>query len=174
MSLGKASEFVIDNEGILWYGDRLCVPNVEDLKQQILTESHTAPYSIHPGGTKMYKDIQERFWWHGMKRDIAAFIACCDSCQRIKAEHQKPAGLLQPNRIPEWKWDEIGMDFIVGLPRSQRGNDVKTTYSTQRLAKLYLSRIVCLHGVPKTIISDRGTQFVSKFWDHLQQALARN
>ncbi len=80
------------------------------------------------------------------------------------------------------------MDFIVGLPRSQRGNDaiwvitdrltkvahfipVKTTYSTQRLAKLYLSRIVCLHGVPKTIISDRGTQFVSKFWDHLQQAL---
>ena len=83
--------------------------------------------------------------------------------------------------------DEIGMDFIVGLPRSQRGNDaiwvitdrltkvahfipVKTTYSTQSLAKLYLSRIVCLHGVPKTIISDRGTQFVSKFWEHLQQA----
>ena len=56
--------------------------------------------------------------WHGMKRDIATFIACCDSCQRIKAEHQKPAGLLQPNKIPEWKWDEIGMDFIVGLPRS--------------------------------------------------------
>ena len=62
MSLGKASEFVTDNEGILWYGDRLCVPNIEELKQQILTESHTAPYSIHPGGTKMYKDIQERFW----------------------------------------------------------------------------------------------------------------
>jgi hypothetical protein len=136
----------------------------------------------------MYKDIQENFWWHGMKRDIATFIACCDSCQRIKAEHQKPAGLLQPNRIPEWKWDEIGMDFIVGLPRSRHGNDaiwvitdrltkvahfipVKTTHTTQKLAKLYLSRIVCLHGVPKTIISDRGTQFVSRFWDHLQQAL---
>ena len=136
----------------------------------------------------MYKDIQERFWWHGMKRDIAAFIACCDSCQRIKAEHQRPAGLLQPNKIPEWKWDEIGMDFIVGLPRSRHGNDaiwvitdrltkvahfipVKTTYTTQRLARIYLSRIVCLHGVPKTIISDRGTQFISRFWEHLQQAL---
>ena len=136
----------------------------------------------------MYKDLQENFWWHGMKRDIATFIACCDSCQRIKAEHQKPAGLLQPNKIPEWKWDEIRMDFIVGLPRSRHGNDaiwvitdrltkvahfipVKTTYTTQRLARLYLARIVCLHGVPKTIISDRGTQFVSRFWDHLQQAL---
>ena len=117
--------------------------------------------------------------------DIATFIACCDSCQRIKAEHQKPAGLLQPNKIPEWKWDEIGMDFIVGLPRSRHGNDaiwvitdrltkvahfipVKTTHTTQKLAKLYLSRIVCLHGIPKTIISDRGTQFISAFWDHLQ------
>ena len=132
----------------------------------------------------MYKDLQENFWWHGMKRDIATFIACCDSCQRIKVEHQKPAGLLHPNKIPEWKCDEIGMDFIIGLPRSQRGNDaiwvitdrltkvahfipVKTTYSTQKLAKLYLSHIVCLHGVPKTIISDQGTQFVAKFWDHL-------
>src|SRR3954466_597475 len=188
VSLGKASEFVVDDKGILWYGDRLCVPNIEDLKQQILTEAHTAPYSIHPGGTKMYKDIQERFWWHGMKRDIATFISCCDSCQRIKAEHQRPAGLLQPNKIPEWKWDEIGMDFIVVLPRSRHGNDaiwvitdrltkvahfipVKTTHTTQRLARIYLSRIVCLHGVPKTIISNRGTQFVSRFWDHLQQAL---
>ena len=122
-----------------------------------------------------------------MKRDIATFIACCDSCQRIKAEHQKLAGLLQPNKI-EWKWDEIGMDFIVGLPQSRHGNDaiwviidrltkvahfipVKTTHATQKLAKLYLSCILCLHGIPKTIISDRGTQFVSKFWDHLQQAL---
>ena len=94
VSLGKASEFNVDEQGILWYGERLCVPNIKDLKQQILAESHTAPYSIHPGGTKMYKDLQENFWWHGMKRDIATFIACCDSCQRIKAEHQKPAGLL--------------------------------------------------------------------------------
>ena len=123
-----------------------------------------------------------------MKRDIAIYVAWCDSCQRVKAEHQRPAGLLQPLRVPEWKWDVIGMDFIIGLPRTHHGNDaiwvitdyltkvahfipVKTTYSTQRLARLYLSRIVCLHGVPKTIVCDRGTQFVSRFWEHLQQAL---
>ena len=123
-----------------------------------------------------------------MKRDIASFIARCDSCQRIKAEHQKPAGLLQPMKVPEWKWDEVGMDFIVGLAQSRHGHDaiwvfidrltkvahfilVKTTYSTQKLAKLYLDRIVCMHGIPKTIVSDSGTQFTSRFWDYLQQAL---
>ena len=98
VSMGKASDFVIDDGGILWYGDRLCVPNIEDLKHQILAEAHSAPYSIHPGGTKMYKDIQERFWWHGMKRDIATFVACCDSCQRIKIEHQRPAGLCNQTK----------------------------------------------------------------------------
>lgn len=123
-----------------------------------------------------------------MKRDIASLIAHCDSCQRIKVEHQKPVGLLQKHRIPEWKCDEIRVDFIVGLPKSQQGNDaiwvitdlltkvahfipVKMTYSTERLAKLYISHIVCLHGVPKTIVSDRGTQFVSRFQQNLQQAL---
>ena len=75
VSLGKASEFIIDEQGILWYGERLCVPNIEDLKQQILAEGHTAPYSIHPGGTKMYKDLQEKIWWHGIKnQEVKYFV----------------------------------------------------------------------------------------------------
>ena len=94
VNLGKASKFTIDSQGILWYGKRLCVTNKEELKQQILAEAHTTPYSIHPGGTKMYKDLQEKIWWHGMKRDIAVYVARCDSYQRIKEEHQRPAGLL--------------------------------------------------------------------------------
>ena len=115
-----------------------------------------------------------------MKRDVAEFVSLCDTCQRVKAEHQRPAGLLQPLKIPEWKWEEIGMDFIVGLPRTQAGYDsiwlivyrltkvahfipVKTTYKGPKLAELCISRIVCLHGVPKKIVSDRGTQFTSKF-----------
>jgi hypothetical protein len=106
-----------------------------------------------------------------MKRSVAEYVAICDTCQRVKAEHQRPAGLLQPLRIPEWKWEEITMDFIVGLPRTQKGYNsiwvvvdrltkvahfipVNTTYSGARLAELYISRIVCLHGVPKKIISD--------------------
>jgi hypothetical protein len=106
----------------------------------------------------------------------------------VKVEHQKPAGLLQPLKIPEWKWKEIRMDFIVGLPRTQAGYDsiwvivdrltkvahfilVKTTYFGAKLAELYMSRIMCLHGVPKKIVSDRGTQFTSKFWEKLHESM---
>ena len=123
-----------------------------------------------------------------IESEIAEYVALCDVCQRVKAEHQKPAGLLQPLKIPEWKWEEIGMDFIPGLPRTSAGHDsiwvvvdrltkvahfipVKTTYSGSRLAELYMARIVCLHGVPKKIASDRGSQFTSKFWQKLQLEL---
>ena len=107
----------------------------------------------------------------GMKRSVAEYVAICDTC-RVKAEHQRPVGLLQPLKIPKWKWEEITMDFIVGLPHTQKGYNsiwvvvdrltkvahfilVNTTYSGARLAELYISRIVCLHGVPKKIISDK-------------------
>ena len=114
-----------------------------------------------------------------MKKDIAEYVAICDVCQRVKAKHQKPAGLLQPLPIPEWKWDKLGKDFITGLPRSRSVYDsiwvvvdrlmkvahfipVKTTYTSDKLAKIYMTRIVCLHGVSRTIVSDRGTQFTSR------------
>ena len=71
----------------------------------------------------MYQDLQERFWWHAMKREIALFIAKCDTCQRAKDEHQRHAGLLQPLKVPLWKWDEVRMDFITRLPLSNRGHD---------------------------------------------------
>ncbi|WVZ80846.1 hypothetical protein U9M48_028291 [Paspalum notatum var. saurae] len=132
--------------------------------------------------------MKERFWWYGMKRAVAEYVAICDTCQRVKAEHQRPAGLLQPLKMPEWKWKEITMDFIVGLPHTQKGYNsiwvvvdrltkvahfipVNTTYSGAKLAKLYISRIVCLHGVPKRIISDRGSQFTSRFWEQLHDSL---
>jgi hypothetical protein len=122
----------------------------------------------------MYQDLKKKLWWYRMKMEIAEHVAICDSCQMIKAEHERLAGLLQPLRIPKWKWDEVGMDFIVGLPRTRAGYDsiwvvvdrltksahfipVKTSYSSAVLAELYMSRIVCLHGVPKKIVSDRGT-----------------
>jgi hypothetical protein len=106
----------------------------------------------------------------------------------VKAEHQRPNRLLQPLKIPEWKWEEIRIDFIVGLPHIQAGYDsiwvivdrltkvahfipVKTTYSDAKLAELYMSRIVCLHGVPKKIVSDRGSHFTSKFWEQLHESL---
>jgi hypothetical protein len=97
------------------------VPDVKDLRKLILSEAHDTAYSIHPGSTKMYYDLKERFWWYGMKRSVAKYVAICDTCQRVKAEHQRPAGLLQPMKILEWKWEEITMDIIVVLPRTQKG-----------------------------------------------------
>jgi hypothetical protein len=122
----------------------------------------------------MYKDLKTRYWWYGMKRDVTEYVALCDTCQRVKAEDQRPAILLQPLKIPEWRWKEIRMNFIVGLPRTQAGYDsiwvivdhltkvahfipVKTTYSGVKLVELYMSKIVCLHGVPKKIVLDRGS-----------------
>ncbi|KAK1627778.1 hypothetical protein QYE76_002093 [Lolium multiflorum] len=119
IAAGKAPGFTVDEEGVLWYNGRLCVPSDSELKQVILKEAHDTLYSIHPGGTKMYQDLKEQFWWHGMKREIGSYITKCDICQRVKAEHQRPAGLLQPLQIPEWKWDSVGMDFITGLPKSR-------------------------------------------------------
>ena len=123
LSEGKARDFREDEEGTVWYKERICVPDNADLRKLILQEAHDSPYSIHPGNTKMYMDVKERYWWINLKRDIAEYIAKCDVCSRVKAEHQKPAGLLQPLPVPDWKWEQIGMDFITGLPRTKSGYD---------------------------------------------------
>ncbi|WVZ85174.1 hypothetical protein U9M48_032124 [Paspalum notatum var. saurae] len=121
IKVGKAPHFCEDEQGTVWYKNRICVPDVDSIKKLILSEAHDTAYSIHPGSTKMYHDLKEKFWWYGMKRAAAEYVAVCDTCQRVKAEHQRPAGLLQPLKIPEWKWEEISMDFIMGLPRTQKG-----------------------------------------------------
>lgn len=123
MKKDEAISFSIDEKGVVLFGKRICIPNKKELKDLILREAHESAYSIHPGSTKMYLDIKPYYWWSGMKRDIVEYVALCDICQRVKVEHQKPAGLLQPLKIPEWKWEEIGMDFITGLPRTPAGYD---------------------------------------------------
>jgi hypothetical protein len=102
------------------------------LKQLILKETHDTPYSIHPGGTKMYQDLKLQFWWHGMNREIAFYIARCDVCQRVKAEHQRPVGLLQPLKVPMWKWEEVRMDFITPLGSQNKTKGPATMPSVPR------------------------------------------
>src|SRR6185369_14199545 len=177
-----------DHNGVLWFESHLVVPKNHDLRKQILDEAHLSKFSIHPGSTKMYQDLRQNFWWTKMKREIAKYVSECDTCQRVKASHLKVAGLLQLLPIPSWKWEDISMDFIVGLPNTSQKHDsiwvivdrltktahfipVHTTYTAKKYAEIYLDRIVCLHGVPKTIISDRGTQFVARFWKQLQASL---
>ncbi|CAJ2628780.1 unnamed protein product [Trifolium pratense] len=185
--IGKP-EFSVSADGAILYEGRLCVPNDTELKQLILSEAHKSGFSIHPGSTKMYHDLKKDYWWPGMKTEIAEFVARCIVCQQVKIEHQKPAGLLQPLEIPQWKWEQITMDFVSGLPRTKKGHDsiwvivdrltksahfiaVKTTFKAPKYAELFISKIVKLHGVPLSIVSDRDARFTSRFWKAFQEAM---
>jgi hypothetical protein len=185
---GKAKCSRKDDQGIVWFNNRIVVPKNEGIRQQILDEAHLSRYSIHPGSTKMYHDLKQHYWWTKMKIEIARYVAKCDTCRRVKAIHMKTAGPLQSLPIPTWKWEDISMDFIVGLPRTAKGYDsiwviidrltkiahflpVKTYYPVLTYVELYIARILSLHGIPKTIVSDRGPQFVSKFWEELHKSL---
>ncbi|GFZ05260.1 hypothetical protein Acr_17g0008320 [Actinidia rufa] len=187
MLVNPKPDFTLQDRALKFQG-RLCVPNIPEVKRQVLEEAHNTKFAMHPGGTKMYRDLKETFWWPGMKREIAEFVSRCLSCQQVKAEHQRPAGLLQSLPIPEWKWEHITMDFVVGLPNSPRGCNaiwvivdrltksahffpVKTTYSLSKYANLYIAEIIQLHGTPVSIVSDRDPRFTSKFWKSLQRAL---
>jgi hypothetical protein len=188
IEVGKESCFRKDGQGIIWFNDRIVVPKDAEVRQQILDEAHLSKYSIHPRSTKMYQDLKQHYWWTKMKIEITHYVARCDTCRRVKAIHMKAAGPLQSLHIPTWKWEDINMDFIVGLPRTVKGFDsiwvivdrltkiahflpVKTDHPVVVYAQLYIARILSLHGVPKTIVSDRGPQFVSKFWSELHKSL---
>ena len=116
---GVGGCFSMDDRGVVFFENRLVVPKNQHLRQLILKEANESPLTIHPGSTKMYQDLRQRFWWTRMKREIAQFIANCDICRRMKAEHQRPTGTLQPLAITEWTWDKVGMDFITGFSQDQ-------------------------------------------------------
>jgi hypothetical protein len=185
---GKANCFRKDDQGVVWFNNCISVPKNDEVRQQILDEAHLSRYSIHPGSTKMYHDLKQHYWWTKMKIEITRYVARCDTCRRVKAIHMKTAGPLQSLPIPTWKWEDISMDFIVGLPRTAKGYDsiwviidrltkithfhpVRVKYTAATYAELYIAHILSLHDVPKTIVSDRGSQFVSKFWEELHKAL---
>jgi hypothetical protein len=127
-------------------------------------------------------------WWYGIKRDVTEYVALCDTFQRVKTEHQRPARMLQLLQVPEWKWKEITTDFIVRLPRTRSGYNflwvivdrltkvahfrpVKMTYTGSQLAELYMPRIVCFYEIPIRIVSNRETQVISMFWERLHETL---
>ncbi|KAI3717497.1 hypothetical protein L1987_69148 [Smallanthus sonchifolius] len=176
------------SDEILYFMGRMWIPDSQPLLKLILDEAHKTRYSIHPGADKMYHDLKEFYWWPGMKKDIALFVSKCLTCLKVKAEHQKPSGLLQQPEIPIWKWEQISMDFITKLPRTPRGHDsiwvivdrltksahfipIREDFKMEKLSNLYISEIVTRHGVPLSIISDRDGRFTSNFWRSLQKSL---
>ncbi|GKB52594.1 putative reverse transcriptase domain-containing protein [Tanacetum coccineum] len=161
------------------------------LRELIMHESYKSKYSIHPGSDKMYQDLKKLYWWPNMKADIATYVSKCLTYAKVKAQHQKSSGLLQQPEIPEWKWEKITMDFVSRLPRTLSGYDsiwvivdrltklanflpIRKTDSMEKLTQLYLKEIICRHGVPVSIISDRDSRFASEFWRSIQKALGND
>jgi hypothetical protein len=104
---GKANYFRKDDQGIVWFNNRIVVPKDDDVRHQILDEAHLSRYSIHPISTKMYHDLKQHYWWIKMKIEIAGYVAKHDTCRRVKAIHMKTSGPLQSLPIPTWKWEDI-------------------------------------------------------------------
>jgi hypothetical protein len=168
---GKANCFRRDDQGVVWFNNHIVVPKNDEIRQQILDEAHLSRYSIHPGSTKMYHDLKQHYWWTKMKIEIARYAAKCGTCRRVKAIHMKDAGLLQSLPIPTWKWYDFIWVIVDRLTKIAHFLPVRVKYKVATYAELYIARILSLHGVPKTIVPDRGPQFVSKFWEELHKAL---
>ncbi|GJU10597.1 putative reverse transcriptase domain-containing protein [Tanacetum coccineum] len=164
------------SDGTLYYLDRIWVHLKGEVRTLIMDEAHKSKYSVHPGADKMYYDLRDRYWWPGIKKDIAEYVSKCLTCLKVKDVHQRPSGLLQQPEIPVWKWEGIAMDFVTKFPRTSSGHDtiwvivdrltksahflpMCEDYKMDRLARLYLKEIVARHGMPISIISDRDSRF---------------
>jgi hypothetical protein len=175
-------DFKVIND-LIYYKDRIFLVPGSTFKAKVLQACHDSPMAGHQGINKTYRQVRERFSWKGLKEDVIKHVKECTTCQANKDEHTHPAGLLQPLPIPEHKWESISMDFITGLPKTQ-GKDcifvvvdrltkfahffaIATDFSAAQVAELFFREIFRLHGLPKTIVSDRDSRFMSTFWQEL-------
>nr|GEW50277.1 putative reverse transcriptase domain-containing protein [Tanacetum cinerariifolium] len=149
-------------DGTLCLNNRSWIPCIDDLRAMIMHESHKSKYSIHPGSDKMYQDLKRLYWRPNMKAEMATYVSKCLACAKVKIEYQKPSRLLVQPEIPQWKWENITMDFVTKLPRQQLG---KIRFGQ------YLKEVVSRNGVPVPIILDRDGRFTSHFWKSLNKAL---
>ncbi|GJV13223.1 putative reverse transcriptase domain-containing protein [Tanacetum coccineum] len=152
--------------GKLYLNNRSWISCFRELRALIMHESHKLKYSIHPGSDKMYQDLRRLYWWPNMKAEIATYVSKCLTCTKVKIEYQKPSGLLVQPKIPQWKWENIKMDFVTKLPKTATEND-----TLKKLMRQYLKEVVSKHGVPVSIISDRDGRFTLHFWKSLNKAL---
>ncbi|GJS72231.1 reverse transcriptase domain-containing protein [Tanacetum coccineum] len=174
--------------GIRCIKNRSWLPLFGNLRDLIMHESYKSKYSLHPGSDKMYQDLKKLYWWPNMKVIIVEYVGKCLTCSRVKAECQKPSGLLIQPEIPTWKWERIMMDFVTKLPKTSNGHDtiwvivdrltksahfIPTweTDSMETLTRLFIKEIVSRHGVSISIISDRDSHFTSRFWQSMQNDL---
>jgi hypothetical protein len=176
--------YSLNEEGLLLYDhQRICIPK-GPLRAQILHDHHDTPIAGHQGIERTYATLHDQFYWPRMNNEVRKYVKSCDSCQRIKASQQAPAGLLQPLPIPQQPWEQVSMDFITQLPRTKAGFDAivvfvdtfskmvhfvptNTTATAPDTARIFFDHVFKLHGLPKSIVSDRDAKFTSRFWQTL-------
>ena len=151
------------------------MPKIDKLREELLKESHESTLSTHPGGTKMYRNLKSLYWWPGMKKDIAEFVPRCLTCQKVKLsirsrevcynpyQSQFENGIILP-WILLWVCQDAIWVVVDRLTKSAYFLAIKSVFNAEQLADLYLKEIVQLHGIPLSIVSDRDTKFVSRFW----------
>lgn len=176
-----------DAAGLWFYHDRMAIPDDRRLRLLIMKECHDVPSAGHMGVDKTFASVVRRFWWPRMYRQVKRYVTTCPTCQRCKPENRRPAGLLQPLPVPEGPWSEIAMDFVMDLPESE-GYDalwsitdrltkavhfvpIRKDMGAEDIAELFIKEVHRLHGVPKSIVSDRDSRFTSGFWRGLMKAL---
>lgn len=188
----KASQYLVKND-LLYFSSngrspRLCIPDIPELKLQILHDNHDAKIAGHLGFDKSYERISKEFFWPNLSGTLKKYIASCDTCQRVKSSQQLPAGPLQPLEIPHDRWEQVSMDFIFQLPKTQSGFDAITVFvdrfskmvhlvpsttdaTAPQVAQIFFDQVFKYHGMPKAIISDRDPKFTSEFWKSLFKIL---
>ncbi|GJT79058.1 putative reverse transcriptase domain-containing protein [Tanacetum coccineum] len=150
----------------LCLNNRSWIPYFGDLRALIMHESHKLKYSIHPGSDKMYQDLKKLYWWPNMKAEIVTYVSKYLTCAKVKIEYQKSSGLLVQPETPQWKWENITMDFVTKFPKTTTEDD-----TLEKLTRQYLKEVVSRYGVPVSIISNRDGKFTLHFWKTLNKAL---
>jgi hypothetical protein len=166
---------------------RLCIPT-HQLQLRVISECHDRDYAAHPGENRLIANLRKSFFWPKMKDMAHNYVKTCERCQKSKPRNKKLPGLQQPLPVPMGCWEEVSMDFMTSLPRSQRGNDmlmvvvdrlskqahfipVKSTYGATEIAQIYHDKVFKHHGIPRAIISDRDPRFTADFWTELWKKL---
>ncbi|GAU30089.1 hypothetical protein TSUD_392450 [Trifolium subterraneum] len=170
-------------KGLLYFKGRLYIPASSSFKNILLEEIHATPVGGHSGIQRTYGRMKENFYWVGLKQDVVNYVNSCHTCQQTKDPTHAPYGLLQPLPIPKHIWEDISMDFIVGLPSFQHYTVIfvvvdrfskaahfgmlPTGFTAVKVAELFTTMVCKLHGMPHSIVSDRDPIFLSKFWQEL-------
>lgn len=181
--IAQGTEEWEERDGLLLY-----IHTLMHVRKALFDENHVTPSAGHPGITRTVNLLQRQVYWKTLKRDVRDWVSVCDICQRTKPEHVKKGGLLQPLPTPLLPWEQVTLDFIVGLPKTQEGFDAMlvftdklsrmihiapttTTCTAQEAADLFFKNIYKYHGLPGSIISDRDARFVSRFWNAVHSIL---